>query len=67
MKDLIEALQIFSKYTDTKYPTNCVHDWLGIMRVPREIDPADEARLKELGFLWSEEYESWGSYRFGSA
>ena len=67
MDDLIEALTIFRKYTDTRYPTNCVHDWLGIMRVPKDVTEADRLRLEQLGFLWSDEYDSWGSYRFGSA
>lgn len=68
MKDLIEALQIFSKYTDTKYPTHCEHDILMIMEVDEDSVTEDEAkRLDELGFFWSEEYECWASFRFGSA
>lgn len=68
MKDLIEALQIFSKYTDTKYPTHCEHDVLMIMEVDEDSVTEDEAkRLDELGFFWSEEYECWASFRFGSA
>ena len=34
MKELIEAFQIFLKYSEESYPTNCDHD---IMRV--NVDP----------------------------
>jgi hypothetical protein len=70
VKDLIEALNIFSKYTDTdtEWPTNCSHDWLGIMQVRRDQpSEAEVNRLDELGFLWSDEFDCWGSFRFGSA
>lgn len=68
MKDLIEALQIFSKYAETKYPTHCEHDVLMIMEVDEDSVTEDEAkRLDGLGFFWSEEYECWASFRFGSA
>ena len=30
MKELIEALEIFAKYADTKYPFHCEHDTLYI-------------------------------------
>jgi hypothetical protein len=37
-----------------------------------EVDEADVSaleykRLEELGFHWSEEYDCWASFRFGSA
>lgn len=68
MKDLIEALTIFSKYTNANSPTNCVHDFLGIMDVEETEPTAEEQkRLDELGFFWSDEYDCWGSFRFGSA
>ena len=38
MKDLIEALQIFSKYTDTGWPTHCEHDVMYICGVDPEAD-----------------------------
>jgi hypothetical protein len=67
MKDLIEALQIFLKYGDTPFPTNCSHDVLAVCyRRDAIIDPADVARLAELSFTWSEEYDAWKSFRFGS-
>ena len=65
MKDLIEALQIFSKYSDTKYPTCCVHDVL-LICVEEEISTEDAKRLEELDFFVSEEYDGWASFRFGS-
>lgn len=67
MKDLIEALQIFAKYTDTEYPTHCEHDVLSIMEVDREnVSDEDHKRLDELGFFWSKE-DCYQSFRFGSA
>ena len=68
MKDLIEALQIFLKYKDERWPTNCSHDLLAIMSVTKdEVSPEDQARLEELGFFWDEGDGYWGSFRFGSA
>lgn len=68
MKDLIEALQIFLKYKNEEWPTNCLHDELWIMAVGKEeVSPEDQARLDELGFLWDEGDEVWKSFRFGSA
>jgi hypothetical protein len=67
MKDLIEALTILSKYTDNEYPTNCSHDWLGVCHIEEgAVSAEDAARLEQLGFLWDDEYECWGSFRFGS-
>jgi hypothetical protein len=66
VKDLIEALTIFAKYKDEKSPTHCDHDVLMIMGVTKdEVSAEDQARLEELGFIWSVGY--WRSYRFGSA
>jgi len=66
MKDLIEALQIFAKYADDSHsPLNCTHDTLWICAgVPQTLEAADEVRVRELGFLWSD--GAWISYRFGS-
>ena len=67
MKDLIEALTIFAKYRDEKWPTNCSHDELAIMAIGHdEVSEADRARLDQLGFLWSPSSECWISFRFGS-
>jgi hypothetical protein len=68
MKDLIEALNIFLKYRDEKWPTCCVHDNLLITGVTfEEVSDEDKAKLEEMNFSWSEEYGCWASYRFGSA
>ena len=68
MLELIEALQIFAKYSSTKWPTVCTHDQLTIMEVDRDDPTEDErGRLEELGFLWSPEDDVWISFRFGSA
>ena len=67
MDDLIEALQIFKKYMNTRNPTSCDHDVLYIMGVGHEVSEADQTRLKELGFNFNEDEEVWYSFRFGSA
>jgi hypothetical protein len=68
MNDLIKALQIFAKYTDTKYPTHCEHDIMMIMDIEQnEITVEDELVLGKLGFIWSDEYDCFISFRFGSA
>jgi hypothetical protein len=65
MRDLIEALQIFLKYANKKYPTHCEHDILMIMGIDYNIDEEDRKKLNELGFYWND--DCWSSYRFGSA
>lgn len=68
MKKLIEALQIFLKYKDINYPTICVHDTLIVVGFEEnEITKEDKEKLDELGFFWSEEFENWASFRYGSA
>lgn len=68
MNDLIKALLIFSKYTDTKYPTHCEHDVLYICDVEKEdVSEEDLEELETLGFIWSEDLdEGFISFRFGS-
>jgi glutamate dehydrogenase/leucine dehydrogenase len=66
MEDLIRALQIFSKYTKTKYPTHCEHDVLMICNLEEDVTEEDAKALEGLGFFLSEEYEGWCSFRFGS-
>ncbi len=70
MNDLIEALQIFSKYGNSTFPTHCEHD---VLFISPEISPIlvsdeDINKLEELGFFVSVEYgeELFKSYRFGS-
>jgi hypothetical protein len=71
MEKLIEALQIFLKYQNLKWPTHCEHDILCIVGVTyNEVSEEDRARLEELHFHFSEEgcgEPGWVSYRFGSA
>lgn len=68
MKDLIEALQIFLKYRDERWPTHCSHDQLSIMGVTKEeVSEEDVNRLDDLGFMWSSGDDCWISFRFGSA
>lgn len=70
MDDLIEALTILSKYLDKKgcrLPTRCEHDVLLIDPVVNtdNVSLEDQKRLEDLGFVFMEEYDSFGSYRFG--
>jgi hypothetical protein len=68
MNDLIKALQIFAKYADEKWPTNCSHDELAIMGIHiDDVSDEDVARLKELDFIWAVSDEYFYSFRFGSA
>ncbi len=66
MNDLIEALQIFSKYTNTKYPTHCEHDKLTVVVDPEKVSPEDIKRLDQLGFNADDCDECFYSFRFGS-
>lgn len=68
MDDLIEALMIFKKYKNVKWPTNCSHDVLAIMEVTKEeVSTEDVKRLDELGFIYGDDEDCWISFRFGSA
>lgn len=65
MKDLIEALTIFAKYTQDDRPTICEHDELIVLVDPSLVSEEDMNRVCVLGFLPSDEY--FKSFRFGSA
>jgi hypothetical protein len=68
MEDLIKALQIFLKYGNPEYPTNCSHDELMICEIaPSEVSDEDKIELDKLGFFVSEEDDCFKSFRFGSA
>ena len=68
MEDLIRALQIFLKYGNPRWPTNCSHDVLAIMEIePDKVSDEDKTDLCQLGFIVSEEFECFISFRFGSA
>ena len=65
MEDLIEALRIFSKYTDSKYPTKCEHEELYVNCVkPKDVTPEDLAELEKLGFVPFQDF-AFVSFRFG--
>ena len=68
MDDLIEALTIFRKYGNPKYPTRCEHDELTICGIePRTISEDDTKKLEKLGFFIVKDEECFKSFRFGSA
>lgn len=68
MEKLIEALQIFLKYQNKGWPTHCEHDVFIVVGITKEeVSEEDKTKLDELGFFWSEEYENWASYKYGSA
>jgi hypothetical protein len=73
MNDLIEALQILSKYGNPRNPTHCEHDELTISAAidPEEVSYEDRVRLEELGFFVGYVNGDCGesefkSFRFGS-
>lgn len=68
MEDLIKALQIFIKYENSRWPTDCQHDQLSIMDITKEqVSEEDIKELDKLGFIWSDELECFISFEFGSA
>ena len=68
MNELIEALQIFLKYGNPKWPTHCEHDVLTICGIkPRDVSIEDIIKLDKLGFFVTEDEEYFQSFRFGSA
>lgn len=83
MDDLIEALQIFRKYSNEKCPTGCEHDTLLVYGVlVTSVSQSDKNHLKRLGFypgnplidgydgedlIVDGECDTWHSFRFGSA
>lgn len=66
MKDLIEALQIFSKYTTAPWPTHCEHDVMYVNVPVEKVSDEDKARLDELDFFPDGDDEIFMSFRFGS-
>lgn len=64
MNDLIEALQIFSKYTNSHNPTHCEHDTLYVCVNPEIVSQEDKNKLEILSF-WAED-DLFSSNRFGS-
>jgi hypothetical protein len=68
MEDLIKALQIMLKYGNPQFPTHCEHDVLIISSHINwnNITPEDKAKLQELGFDYSSEYDCITSFTYGS-
>ncbi len=68
MDNLIQALQIFLKYGNSKWPTHCEHDVLIIVGYQEEeISKEDKKTLHDLGFFWSDQHGAFASFRYGSA
>lgn len=68
MENLIEALKIFLKYKNEKWPTHCEHDVLWIIGITKEeVSDDDVKKLEELDFFYSNEDDCWQSFHFGSA
>ena len=66
MTDLIKALQIFSEHYSGSYPTWCAHDVLGINELETPLTYEEKQEVEKLGFFWSEEYDGWISFKYGS-
>ena len=68
MEKLIEALQIFLKYGNPDYPTQCEHDELWICGInPEDISEEDKKKLDKLGFFVDMDENRFKSYLYGSA
>jgi hypothetical protein len=66
MRDLVEALNIFLKYADYMYPTQCEKELLIIAGIDeRDVLREDIERLEKLGFFWFDESKFFASYRYG--
>lgn len=68
MNELIKALQIFAKYSDSKFPTCCEHDILYVPVNPAIVSEEDKEELDKLGFTYGngEPEEVFYSTKFGS-
>jgi len=68
MKDLIEALNIFAKYTQEERVTHCEHDTFYVCVDPAKVSDEDKKRLDELGFFESnaDGLNCFMSFHFGS-
>jgi len=66
MKELIEALKIFLKHEDMKYPTHCEHDILYVHYNPEDFSQEDIDQLEVLGFTADYEEGCFTSTLYGS-
>jgi len=64
MSDLIKALQIFLKYENPEYPTNCEHDEMIVVIDPSIVSEVDILILDDLGFIIEDDY--FISFKYGS-
>lgn len=64
MKDLIEALQIFLKYGNPDFPTNCINGELHVDVNPAIVSEEDKAALEKLSFSPCD--YGFYSFKFGS-
>lgn len=64
---LIEAFQIFRKYSNSYSPTHCEHDELRVMIDPAIVSQEDKKKLEGRGFMVADGEPCFISYRFGSA
>lgn len=66
MKELIEAFQIFLKYSEESYPTNCDHDIMRVNVDPDLVSTKDITKLDELGFNVDNDLDCFYSFKYGS-
>ena len=66
MANLIKALQIFLKYGNPRWPTNCDHDLLYVDIDSNKVSDEDKKELEVLGFFPSNEDDGFESFEFGS-
>ena len=66
MRDLIRALVIFSKYSDTHSPTHCEHDTLYVGVDPAIVSDLDIGELESLSFYPDRDKGVFYSFGFGS-
>lgn len=67
MKELIEAFQIFNKYTDDEECIQCDHDIMYVAIPCEFVSEEDKNRLEELGFHADEEdLGTFYSFKYGS-
>ena len=65
MKDLIEALTIFSKYTDAGHPVFCQEDIFCVRVDPSKVDESDLRKLEEYSFYADEDEPYFYSHHYG--
>ena len=67
MKELIEALIVFQRYSENEYPTHCEHDALCVCHIEQsDMSEVDREYVEARSFFWNEEYDCWSSYKYGS-